>query len=131
MSSDFKNKQKGKRQISLLHGDGGSNWIMKVSKESTLLDRELLPTDAIEGKKVPEEIQVYLFHYTVTAYFTETKIFCATYMNRMILIILLNKNTLTSKKPMMAGLSHCKKVARYEDHGSLDPSFVAKQVADD
>jgi hypothetical protein len=85
MSSDSKSKQKGKKQISLLHGDGGSNWIKKVSKESTLLDKELLLTDAIYGKKVHEEMQGYLFHDTVTAYFTETKTFCMRYMNRVIL----------------------------------------------
>ncbi len=57
---------------------------MKVSKESTLLDKELLLTDEIYGKNVPEEMQGYLFHYTVTAYFTDTKTFYVTYMNRMI-----------------------------------------------
>jgi hypothetical protein len=56
----------------LLDGNGGSNWIKKVSKESTLLDKELLLTDEIYGKDVPEEMQGYLFHYTVTAYFTDT-----------------------------------------------------------
>jgi hypothetical protein len=85
MSSDFKSKQKGKKQISLLHGGGGCNCIKKVSKESTLLDKELLLTDAIYGKKVPEEMQGYLFHYRVTAYFTETKTFCVMYTTHMIL----------------------------------------------
>jgi hypothetical protein len=84
MSSDFKSKQKGKKQISQLHGGGGCNCIKKVSKESTLLDKELLLTDAIYGKKVPEEMQGYLFHYRVTAYFTETKTFCEMYMTHMI-----------------------------------------------
>ena len=64
MSSDSKSKQKGKKQISLLLEDGGSNWIEKVSKESTLLDKELLLTDAINGKIVPKEMQRYMFHYT-------------------------------------------------------------------
>ena len=50
-----------------------------------MLDKELLLTDAIYGKKVPEEMQGYLFHYTVTAYFTDIKNFCVTYMNHMIL----------------------------------------------
>jgi hypothetical protein len=59
-----------------------------VSKESTLLDKELLLTDAFYGKKVSEEMQGNLFHYTVTAYFTDTKTFCVTYMMRMILKVL-------------------------------------------
>ncbi len=49
-----------------------------------MLDKELLLTDEIYGKNVPEETQGYLFHYMVTACFTDTKTFCVTYMNRTI-----------------------------------------------
>ena len=83
MSSAPKSKKKKRKQSSLL--DGGSNWIKKVSKESTLLDKELLLTDVIYGKNVPEEMQGYLFHHMVTAYFTDTKTFCVMYTNHMIL----------------------------------------------
>ncbi len=72
MSTASKNKKKERKQSSLFDGDGGSNWIKKVSKESTFLEKELLLTDAIYGKNVPEEMHWYLFHYTVTAYFTDT-----------------------------------------------------------
>ena len=50
-----------------------------------MLDKELLLTDGIYGKKVPEEMQGYLFHCRVTAYFIVTKTFRAMYMNHMIL----------------------------------------------
>jgi hypothetical protein len=50
------------KQSSLLDGNGGSNWIKKVSKESTLLDKVFLLTDEIYGKIISEEMQGYLFH---------------------------------------------------------------------
>jgi hypothetical protein len=84
MSSSSKSKKKERKQSFLLDGNGGSNWLKKVSKESTLLDKELLLSDEIYGKNVPEEMQGYLFYDMVTAYFTDTKTFWVTYMNRMI-----------------------------------------------
>jgi hypothetical protein len=57
MSSSSRSKKKERKQRSLLDGIGGSNWIKKASKESTLLDKELLLTDEIYGKNIPKEIQ--------------------------------------------------------------------------
>jgi hypothetical protein len=80
MTSSSKSKKKERKQSSFLDGNCGSNWIRKVSKESILLDKELLLTDEIYGKNVSEEMQGFLFHYTVTAYSTDTKTFCVAYM---------------------------------------------------
>ncbi len=50
------------------------------------MDKELLLTDEIYGKSIPEEMQGCLFQYMVTAYFTNTKTFHVMFMNHMIQI---------------------------------------------
>ena len=75
----IKKNKKDTQQLTLF-GAG----MEKVDKAPLLLGHSTLFTDAIYGKKVPEEHKDQLFLYYVKSYDAETKEFCVKYRNSMI-----------------------------------------------
>ena len=68
-------------QVKLL---GAGGWVQTFKREPTLVDQEVLMTDAIYEGKVPEEMKGMLFHYTVTNYDHAKNRFELTYRKKYI-----------------------------------------------